>query len=132
MSHRPATCFATVTTARFESLSYDFIEKIENHFCYINQGVPASAQRMFGMSDVQAIASEYNISNINLIKPGIGETTRVLLRRVPDVVIINKKCRGRDDLKPILRLAQEKNVNVVYRDFNCYKVCGIIKNMADA
>lgn len=112
--------------------SYDFIEKIENHFCYTNQGVPASAKRMFGMSDVQAIASEYNISNINLIKPGIGETTRVLLRRVPDVVIINKKCRGRDDLKPILRLAQEKNVNVVYRDFNCYKVCGIIKNMADA
>ena len=83
------------------------------------------------MNDVKSLAKEYNITNINLIKPGIGETTRVLLRRVPDMVIINKNCHGRDDLKPILRLAKEKNVDVVYRDLNCYKVCGIIKNMAD-
>lgn len=112
--------------------SYDFIEKIEAHFIYNNLSVSTDAQRTLGMSDVQSIAQEYNIKNINLIKPGIGETTRVLLRRVPNVVIINNSCKGREDLKPILRLAKEKNVNVVYRDFNCYKVCGIIKNMADA
>ena len=112
--------------------SYDFIEKIENYFCYNNLGAFDSTDRIYGMSDVQSLAKEYNISNINLIKPGIGESTRVLLRRVPDVVIVNKNYQGRDDLKPILRLAHEKNVKVVYRDLNCYKVCGIIKNMADA
>ena len=84
------------------------------------------------MSDVEALAREYNITNINLIKPGIGESTRVLLRRVPDVIIVNKDYEGQDDLRPILRLAHEKNVPVVYRKLDCYKVCGIIKKMADA
>jgi hypothetical protein len=112
--------------------SYAFIRHIESYFIYHNPSACQDTNRMCGMSDVQSLAKEYNISDINLIKPGIGETTRVLLRRVPDMIIINKRYQGRDDLKPILRLAKEKNVHVTYRDLNCYKVCGIIKNMADA
>ena len=34
------------------------------------------------------IQIEFNINNINYIKPGIGETTRVLLRRVPFLIMV--------------------------------------------
>ena len=85
------------------------------------------------MDDVLYISKKYNISDINLVKPGIGESTRVLLRRIPDLVIINKQYKDSNDLKPILRLAKEKNVPIVYDNvIKCYKVFGLIKNMADA
>ena len=44
-----------------------------------------------GIDEVRKIAGEYGIDNINLIKPGIGETTRVLLRRVPWKILVNEK-----------------------------------------
>jgi len=36
-----------------------------------------------GLQDIKIIQQNFGIEDINLIKPGIGETTRVLLRRVP-------------------------------------------------
>ena len=69
-------------------------------------------------------------TDINKIKPGVGETTRVLLRRLPDRVLIRK---GADEkyLKHIKRLCEEKNVPIEYFDLKKYNVCGIIKDVAD-
>lgn len=103
--------------------SYDFINAVEAHF---------PLENTTGMEDVEDIMKEYNITDVNLVKPGIGETTRVLLRRVPDVIIIDKSVEGNKDIQPIVRLAYEKNVPIVYRPLKHYKVCGIIKQMADA
>jgi adenine/guanine phosphoribosyltransferase-like PRPP-binding protein len=36
-----------------------------------------------GWREVEALCEQYGIGDINLVKPGVGETTRVLLRRVP-------------------------------------------------
>ncbi|MFD9319863.1 phosphoribosyltransferase [Streptomyces sp. NPDC060053] len=36
-----------------------------------------------GWRAVERISEEYGIHDVNLVKPGVGETTRVLLRRVP-------------------------------------------------
>ncbi|NEE36823.1 phosphoribosyltransferase, partial [Streptomyces sp. SID7982] len=36
-----------------------------------------------GWAAVERISEEYGIHDVNLVKPGVGETTRVLLRRVP-------------------------------------------------
>ena len=41
------------------------------------------------MEAVPAIRRENGIDDIHLVKPGIGETTRVLLRRVPDAVLVS-------------------------------------------
>lgn len=82
-----------------------------------------------GDIDVAKIKEKYKIENINFIKPGVGETTRVLLRRVPDKILvrdINDK-----SLDHILILAKEKNVSVEEINLNSYKCCGIIKNMKD-
>ena len=84
------------------------------------------------MDEVRKIADEYGIDDINLIKPGIGETTRVLLRRVPWKVLVCEKYKDDRELAHIIRLAKEKGVPVEYHDLVHYKTCGIIKKLADA
>lgn len=114
-----------------EDLSLSFLEAICSHFALEN--LPDNfTPKTSGMDEVTRIAKEFCINDINLIKPGIGETTRVLLRRVPWKVLISTKHKGDSSLTHILRLAEEKGVPVKYYPLNNYKVCGIIRSMADA
>jgi hypothetical protein len=53
---------------------------------------------------------KYSIDNINYIKPGIGETTRVLLRRVPERILIKKI--DSNQVKHLIVLAKEKNCRI--------------------
>lgn len=114
-----------------DDLSYAFIEAIEKHFTMQNS---ISEKRVsgHGAEEVQKLASQYGIADINLIKPGIGETTRVLLRRVPWKVLIDENYKGHDELEHIVRLAKEKAVPIEYHALSHYKCCGIIKKLADA
>lgn len=112
-------------------LSYEFINSIEREFEiessdneYIIDG--------FGIDEVKEIRDKFDISNINLIKPGIGETTRVLLRRIPWKVLINNNFKDDMQLAHIIRLAKEKDIPVEYYPLKNYKCCGIIKKIADA
>lgn len=86
----------------------------------------------YGLDEVKAIASEFNIDDINLVKPGIGETTRVLLRRVPWKILIDERYKNDAALAHIIRLAEEKKVSIEYYPLLHYKACGIIKKLADA
>lgn len=80
-----------------------------------------------GKNDIMSIMKLYEIEDINFIKPGIGETTRVLLRRVPwKILVKNKKS---ENVKHILLLAKEKKVEVLEYNFLSYECCGIIKSM---
>ncbi|MGH4137607.1 cysteine protease StiP family protein [Clostridium sp.] len=79
-----------------------------------------------GLRDIESIKNIFNINNINLIKPGIGETTRVLLRRIPWKILVDSL--ENPNLKHIFKLAEEKNIPVeIYTDM-CYSCCGIIKS----
>ncbi len=111
-------------------LSYEFLHAIESKFMMkpIKQ---EEKPKGFGIDEVRKLAAEYKIKDINLIKPGIGETTRVLLRRVPWKVLINETYKEDPALAHIIRLAQEKKVSIEYYPLIHYKACGIIKNMAD-
>jgi len=112
-------------------LSYDFINAIEKEFLMDNQddGVVIEGR---GIDEVREIGKEFGVDDINLIKPGIGETTRVLLRRVPWKVLIDQRYKGDPQLGHLVRLAEEKNVPVEYYPLTHYKCCGIIKKIADA
>lgn len=114
-------------------LSYEFIEAIEKHFSkddtIIEKENELTSQ---GVDEVRQIAKEFDIDNINLVKPGIGETTRVLLRRVPWKILIDENCKNDNELSHIVRLAEEKNVSIQYYPLKHYKCCGIIKKLADA
>lgn len=112
-------------------LSYDFIDSIQREFEF-GEIEGESSISGYGMDEVKKIAEEFQIDNINLIKPGIGETTRVLLRRVPWKILINNDYKEDVSLTHIIRLAEEKGVQIEYYPLFHYKTCGIIKKLADA
>ncbi|MEE0858866.1 MAG: cysteine protease StiP family protein [Acutalibacteraceae bacterium] len=111
-------------------LSYEFINAIQSQF-EINSKITDNVIEGLGVDEVRKIADEFNIDDINFVKPGIGEATRVLLRRVPWKVLISNSCKDDPSLAHIVRLAEEKNVPVEYYPLVHYKACGIIKKMAD-
>ena len=75
------------------------------------------------------IKQKYDIDDINFIKPGVGETTRVLLRRIPYKILVDDL--NDEKLRHILILAEEKNVEVEEVDLKAYSCCGIIKRVRD-
>lgn len=116
-----------------EDLSLEFIKRIEKEFIYDYSSEAIDIDFETGPVVVGKIAEEYGINDINFIKPGIGEATRVLLRRIPWKIIVNEKYKGADELKHIYQLAAEKKVTCEISRVNLgnYKVCGIIKKLSD-
>lgn len=121
-----------------KDLSYDFIDAIEKEFRFVREEdfVPDGGERYRsgenpGMCEVKALAEKFGVENIYLIKPGIGETTRVLLRRVPWKVFIDPRYLHDPVVAHIIRLAKDKNVPVEEYPLLHYKTCGIIETMAD-
>ena len=112
-------------------LSYDFIQTIEKHFKKENE-LPGPCKEIKGLDEVKRLALHYGIDDVNLIKPGIGEATRVLLRRVPWLVLVDEAYKDSDDLRHLIQLAREKEVPVEYGKLENYKCVGIIKKLADA
>lgn len=112
-------------------LSYEFIEAIESRFA-MEPGKEGEAALGCGIDEVREIAGHFAVDDINLIKPGIGEATRVLLRRVPWKVLIDERYKDDSQLEHLVRLAEEKHVPVEYYPLKHYKCCGIIKKLADA
>ena len=102
-----------------EDRTYEFIERIEKCF-HISE--------IQGMDEVREIAEKFDVGDINFIKPGIGEATRVLLRRIPDMVLIAENAATRD-VAHIVQLAEEKHVPVIRYPLRRYKACGIIKTL---
>lgn len=126
---------------RFEGIdkSNEFIDAVENHMdSYKDIIVPEKAYRSNiaknGMDIVLDICKKYEIPDYKKVKPGIGETTRVLLRRVPWKVIINTNVDINDpDLLHIVLLCKDKGIEIVRDDIGNYKCCGVIKELsADA
>ena len=113
-----------------EDRTYEFIDYIEKKFQYNLNPEPKEYGEP-GIEEVKRISEIYGIGNLNYIKPGIGETTRVLLRRVPWKVLIDRRFKNSRELDHIAQLAREKNVDVEYTYLNNYKCCGLIKQLSD-
>ncbi|MFO3789222.1 cysteine protease StiP family protein [Bacillus mojavensis] len=78
-----------------------------------------------GLVSIETIREQFGISNTNLIKPGVGETTRVLLRRVPWKILIQPGAE--ETLKHILLLAKDRGVPVEEYENMSYSCCGLIR-----
>ena len=78
-----------------------------------------------GLETVALIQEHYGIEDMNLIKPGVGETTRVLLRRLPWKILVKDLNDAR--LKHIFQLAKERDVPVEVYEQMTYTCCGLIK-----
>ena len=89
--------------------------------------VPAARRRptWAGWAAVEAIAAEHGITDVNLVKPGVGETTRVLLRRVPWQVLVRPD--RAEDLRHVVALAQARGVPLVEVPDLPYSCVGLIR-----
>lgn len=100
-------------------VSNDFLAAISHRFGTVLPAVTrqlarhraeAPAPTWVGWEAVERISTDYGINNVNLVKPGVGETTGVLLRRVPWRVLVNPAAR--DDVAHVLLLAEQRGVPV--------------------
>ena len=71
----------------------------------------------------------HGIADRNLIKPGLGEATRVLLRRTPERLIVRDAASA--DVAHLLVLAREKDVPVHVDPELPYQAVSIIRSIAD-
>ncbi|MBK3493287.1 cysteine protease StiP family protein [Viridibacillus sp. YIM B01967] len=113
-----------------------YIEAVSDHFELVTEEVQEILTKRLlenttptwqGMKAVQAIQEEMHITDVNLVKPGVGETTRVLLRRIPWKILINPACI--EDLEHVLLLAKDKNIPIEEYSNMSYSCCGLIKNV---
>lgn len=120
-------------------LSNEFIELITNEFSMIyEEAAGIAANKVFekletgflGMEDVKKIQEEFSIESTHYIKPGVGETTRVLLRRVPWKILMRDA--SSPFVKHILMLAEEKGVEIVEYPNLRYLCCGLIKSVKES
>ncbi|MCC9178310.1 phosphoribosyltransferase domain-containing protein [Arthrobacter sp. zg-Y750] len=100
-------------------VSRDFLTAVSAHFDAVRTAAVAHASELagtdrtptwVGWAAVERLSEEYGIHNVNLVKPGVGETTRVLLRRVPWKVLVHPAART--DVAHVLLLAEQRGVPV--------------------
>jgi hypothetical protein len=80
-----------------------------------------------GWASVEKVREEFGISHVNFVKPGVGETTRVLLRRVPWRVLVRDS--NAPEHKHIRMLAEARGVPVVEVPDLAYSCMGLIKDV---
>ncbi|WCK56745.1 cysteine protease StiP family protein [Aneurinibacillus sp. Ricciae_BoGa-3] len=120
------------TELQKEDVSGFFVETIARLFPYtIEKAIiqannyPLDLASWKGMDDVARIGRQFAIPDVNLIKPGVGETTRVLLRRIPWKILIHPE--RVHNLTHVLQLAHERQVPLeTYPDMS-FSCCGLIK-----
>ena len=115
-----------------KDLTYQFINIIESKFNFskIYKQNKTTAKKNSGLDEVYKIANEFNINDINLIKPSIGEATRVLLRRLPWKILVHSLI-DEEHLGHLYQLAKEKKVELIEYPLQNYKACGLIRSLAD-
>ncbi|MFF0071856.1 phosphoribosyltransferase [Streptomyces sp. NPDC005494] len=110
-----------------------FIDSVGAHFDEVADAVDAEAKELLaadraptweGWAAVERISEEYGIHDVNLVKPGVGETTRVLLRRVPWKILAKRGAGA--DLDHVRLLAEQRGVPVEEVEGLPYTCVGLI------
>ncbi|MGA4997813.1 phosphoribosyltransferase [Streptomyces arboris] len=114
-------------------VSGDFLAAVTARFDEVADQVDAETKELLaadraptweGWAAVERISEEYGIHDVNLVKPGVGETTRVLLRRVPWKILAKRGAGA--DLQHIRLLAEQRGVPVEEIDDLPYSCVGLI------
>ncbi|UAC46967.1 cysteine protease StiP family protein [Bacillus aquiflavi] len=101
-------------------VSNEYIQHIALEFPAVQEAVKKynetftqkQAATFQGMEDVKKIQAEFGIESSHFVKPGVGETTRVLLRRVPWKILM--KDTNSPYVRHIIMLAEERNVEILH------------------
>ncbi|WP_019546106.1 phosphoribosyltransferase [Streptomyces sulphureus] len=116
-----------------DDVSQLFLDRVEGHFPEVREDAAADSAALRatdrtptweGWRAVDRISEEYGIGDVNLVKPGVGETTRVLLRRVPWRVLARRGAGA--DLDHVRLLAEQRGVPVEEVDGLPYAAVGLV------
>ncbi|WP_433600203.1 cysteine protease StiP family protein [Nocardia sp. CA-135953] len=80
-----------------------------------------------GWASVDRVREEYGVDSVNFVKPGVGETTRVLLRRLPWRVLV--RVADAPEHAHIRLLAAARGVPVEVVPDLAYSCMGLIKDV---
>ncbi|MEU3183105.1 phosphoribosyltransferase [Streptomyces sp. NPDC006923] len=114
-------------------VSAHFLDTVAARFDDVAEAVEGEVKEMLtadraptweGWAAVERISEEYGIHDVNLVKPGVGETTRVLLRRVPWKILA--RSGAGTDLDHVRLLAGQRGVPVEEVDGLPYTCVGLI------
>ncbi|MFE7898388.1 phosphoribosyltransferase [Streptomyces sp. NPDC057424] len=114
-------------------VSVTFLDAVSARFPEVADAACAQAKELLatdrsptweGWAAVERISEEYAIHDVNLVKPGVGETTRVMLRRVPWKVLA--RAGAGSDLDHVRLLAGQRGVPVEEVDALPYTCVGLI------
>ncbi|MFF4268515.1 phosphoribosyltransferase [Streptomyces sp. NPDC001536] len=114
-------------------VSVDFLDAVAAAFPEVAEAVGTQVKELLsgdrtptweGWAAVERISEEYGIHDVNLVKPGVGETTRVLLRRVPWKILARAGAGA--DLDHVRLLAEQRGVPVEEVDELPYTCVGLI------
>ncbi|MER6097343.1 phosphoribosyltransferase domain-containing protein [Streptomyces sp. NPDC001728] len=114
-------------------VSNDFLDAVAARFDEVAGSVDGDVKELLaadrtptweGWAAVERISEEYGIHDVNLVKPGVGETTRVLLRRVPWKILARRGAGA--DLAHVRLLAEQRGVPVEEVDELPYSCVGLI------
>jgi hypothetical protein len=121
-------------------VSEAFLSAVEKQFEQVRADVLAELQEgstaelaepdWSGWAAVEEIRREYGLDTVNLVKPGVGETTRVLLRRTPWKILVRPGAET--NLQHILLLAAQRGVEVVEVPGLPYSCVGLIHPVSSA
>ncbi|MFC8590317.1 phosphoribosyltransferase [Streptomyces atroolivaceus] len=114
-------------------VSGPFLDTVAARFDEVADAVDAEAKELLaadraptweGWAAVERISEEHGIHDVNLVKPGVGETTRVLLRRVPWKILAERGAGA--DLDHVRLLAEQRGVPVEEVEGLPYTCVGLI------
>ncbi|MBT2774991.1 cysteine protease StiP family protein [Halomonas sp. ISL-60] len=111
--------------------SQAFIERVAVHLSQPFDGasLPTESeltrQRFLMQEMLGQIQRHYHVDDINYIKPGIAEATRVMLRRVPALLMVRDTAHP--DVEHLILLAEEKGVPVDVCPDMPFHACSLIK-----
>jgi adenine/guanine phosphoribosyltransferase-like PRPP-binding protein len=121
-------------------VSNEFLSAVADQFAQVRADVLAECSAgstaevvepdWSGWAAVEEIRREYGLKSVNLVKPGVGETTRVLLRRVPWKILVRPGAEA--NLQHILLLAAQRGVEVVEVPGLPYSCVGLIHPVSSA
>lgn len=116
--------------------SHQFLDAVSSEFDGVRPTVLAQLPVLLasdrtptwaGWAAVERISEKYGIESVNFVKPGVGETTRVLLRRIPWRILV----RDADalDHQHIRLLAAQRDVPVEVIPDLPYACVGLIRTL---
>ena len=119
--HDLSRTFVDVVSARFPAVAA--AREDSHRIAAAESDEPPVADAWQRVAD---IARRYGLKDLNLVKPGIAEATRVLLRRVPWQVLVRSDLLEDPSLAHIHRLAAERDVPIIADEGLSFGVVALI------